>query len=62
VAADHFDLHAKLGFLLGAFSKTIEAEITKNLDDLLAKAPRPYFSDSIRSTYSCIASSACSCP
>ncbi len=37
VAADHFDLHAKLGFLLGAFSKTIEAEITKNLDDLLSK-------------------------
>ncbi len=37
VAADHFDLHAKLGFLLGAFSKTIETEITKNLDALLAK-------------------------
>ena len=37
VAADHFDLHAKLGFLLGAFSKTIEEQITKNLDDLLAK-------------------------
>ncbi len=37
VAADHFDLHAKLGFLLGAFSKTIEGEITKNLDTLLAK-------------------------
>ncbi len=43
VAADHFDLQAKLGFLLGAFSKTIEAEIEKNLDALLgaaaAKAP-----------------------
>lgn len=38
VAADHFDLEAKLGFLLGAFSKTIEAEIQKNLDDLLAKS------------------------
>ena len=37
VAADHFDLHAKLGFLLGAFSKTIETEITKNLDTLLSK-------------------------
>ena len=37
VAADHFDLEAKLGFLLGAFSKTIETEIEKNLDDLLAK-------------------------
>jgi putative polyhydroxyalkanoate system protein len=35
VAADHFDLHAKLGFLLGAFSKTIETEIQKNLDSLL---------------------------
>ncbi len=39
VAADHFDLEAKLGFLLGAFAKTIEGEITKNLDALLAKAP-----------------------
>lgn len=38
VAADHFDLDAKLGFLLGAFSKTIEAEIQKNLDGLLAGA------------------------
>jgi putative polyhydroxyalkanoate system protein len=36
VAADHFDLDAKLGFLLGAFSKTIEHEIEKNLDSLLA--------------------------
>lgn len=44
VAADHFDLQAKLGFLLGAFSKTIEAEIEKELDALLgapaAKKPR----------------------
>ena len=38
VAADHFDLEAKLGFLLGAFSRTIEGEITKNLDALLSKA------------------------
>jgi putative polyhydroxyalkanoate system protein len=38
VAADHFDLHAKLGFLLGAFAKTIEGEIQKNLDDLLGAA------------------------
>lgn len=37
VAPDHFDLQAKLGFLLGAFSKTIETEIEKNLDALLAK-------------------------
>lgn len=40
VAGDHFDLDAKLGFLLGAFKARIEAEIVKNLDDLLAsKAP-----------------------
>ncbi len=38
VAADHFDLNAKLGFLLGAFSKTIEGEIEKNLDALLTKS------------------------
>ena len=38
VAADHFDLRAKLGFLLGAFSHTIEREILKNLDALLAKS------------------------
>jgi len=38
VAADHFDLDAKLGFLLGAFAKTIEGEIEKNLDKLLGKA------------------------
>ena len=37
VAADHFDLQAKLGFLLGAFAKTIEVEIMNNLDQLLAK-------------------------
>ena len=41
VAADHFDLNAKLGFLLGAFSKTIEGEIQKNLDALLAKGSTP---------------------
>jgi putative polyhydroxyalkanoate system protein len=38
VSADHFELHAKLGFLLGAFSKTIESEIQKNLDTLLSKS------------------------
>jgi putative polyhydroxyalkanoate system protein len=38
VAPDHFQLDAKLGFLLGAFSKTIEAEIEKNLDALLAQS------------------------
>jgi len=41
VAANHFDLNAKLGFLLGAFSKTIEAEILKNLESLLAKSAGP---------------------
>jgi putative polyhydroxyalkanoate system protein len=45
VAADHFDLNAKLGFLLGAFSRTIETEIERNLDNLLeeksaAQAPK----------------------
>ena len=38
VGADHFDLNAKLGFLLGAFSGKIKAEIEENLDSLLAKA------------------------
>ena len=38
VAADHFDLNAKLGFLLGAFAKTIEKEILNNLDRQLAAA------------------------
>jgi putative polyhydroxyalkanoate system protein len=37
VAAKHFELEAKLGFLLGAFAKTIESEIEKNLDTLLAQ-------------------------
>jgi putative polyhydroxyalkanoate system protein len=37
VAPDHFRLDARLGFLLGAFSKTIESEIEKNLDALLEK-------------------------
>jgi putative polyhydroxyalkanoate system protein len=41
VAPDHFDLNAKLGFLLGAFSRTIEGEICKNLDALLAKSAKP---------------------
>lgn len=36
VAADHFDLEARLGFLLGVFSQTIESEITKELDALLS--------------------------
>ena len=39
VTADHFELKAKLGFLLGAFKATIESEIQKELDQLLAAAP-----------------------
>lgn len=38
VEAHQFTLDAKLGFLLGAFSKTIEAEIEKNLDALLSNS------------------------
>lgn len=36
VSKDRFELHAKLGFLVGAFKGRIESEIVKNLDDLLA--------------------------
>jgi putative polyhydroxyalkanoate system protein len=39
VTRDSFELNAKLGFLLGAFKDTIETEIVKNLDALLAKKP-----------------------
>ena len=35
VTKDRFELHAKLGFLLGAFRERIESEIVKNLDELL---------------------------
>jgi putative polyhydroxyalkanoate system protein len=38
VAADHFDLEAKLGFLLGGYAKTIQGEIEKELDMLLARS------------------------
>lgn len=41
VAGDHFDLDANLGFLLGAFRRTIEGEVLRKLDDLLASAPKP---------------------
>ena len=41
VAPDHFDLDARLGFLLGAFSKTIENEIERNLDSLLEMSAKP---------------------
>jgi putative polyhydroxyalkanoate system protein len=36
VAADHFELHARLGLLLGAFKSSIEGEIQKELDGLLS--------------------------
>jgi putative polyhydroxyalkanoate system protein len=41
VTKDHFELDAKLGFLLGAFRERIESEIVKNLDSLLAGLPAP---------------------
>ena len=37
VDKDTFELHAKLGFLFGAFKDKIEGEIVKNLDSLIAK-------------------------
>jgi putative polyhydroxyalkanoate system protein len=37
VSGTHFDLQAKLGFLLGAFAGQIEAEIQRQLDEALAK-------------------------
>jgi hypothetical protein len=40
VAGDHFDLHARLGLLLGAFARTIEREVLENLDTLLAKSEK----------------------
>ena len=40
VAADHFDLDAKLSFLLGAFRRTIESEIERNLDKLLVASAK----------------------
>ena len=36
VTADHFELHATLGFLLGAFKSRIEGEVERELDLLLA--------------------------
>lgn len=41
VAADHFELVAKLGFLVGAFKGAIEGEIEKELDALLAPKKKP---------------------
>lgn len=36
VTADAFDLHAKLGLLVGAFKDRIASEIESNLDAMLA--------------------------
>lgn len=35
VTKDRFELHARLGLLLGAFKDRIETEIVRNLDELL---------------------------
>lgn len=40
VSAGAFELQAHLGLLVGAFKHTIEAEIEKNLDALLAPPPK----------------------
>lgn len=37
VTADHFELQASLGFLLGAFKSRIEGEVERELDLLLAR-------------------------
>lgn len=37
VTADHFQVDAKLGLLLGAFAGQIEKEACRQLDDALAK-------------------------
>lgn len=38
VAADSFDVSAKLGFMFGAFRQKIEAEIEAHLDGLLERS------------------------
>ncbi len=40
VSKDHFELHARLGFLVGAFKGKIESEIVKKLDHMLAPKPK----------------------
>jgi putative polyhydroxyalkanoate system protein len=37
VTADHFEVRAKLGLLMGAFAGQIQAEVGRQLDDALAK-------------------------
>lgn len=56
VSAEYFELNARLGFLLAAFKDRIEAEITKNLDQLLSQQEQktesriaPSFEDAQRS-------------
>lgn len=39
VAEDRFEVNAKLGFLLAAFKPSIESEIARKLDQLLADVP-----------------------
>jgi putative polyhydroxyalkanoate system protein len=52
VTKDLFELRAHLGFLVGAFKHTIEAEIVKNLDALLApKAAKPHAPSHARSSH-----------
>ncbi|GAP34832.1 polyhydroxyalkanoic acid system family protein [Piscinibacter sakaiensis] len=41
VSGEAFVLDARLGFLLGAFARTIESEIERNLDALLEAEARP---------------------
>jgi len=48
VTPDRFELRARLGFLLGAFKSRIEAEIIKNLDELLSQdEPIKAFDDAV---------------
>ena len=42
VTKDRFQLHARLGLLLGVFKGRIETEIVRNLDELLAHADPLY--------------------
>ena len=37
VTGTAFELHAKLGFLLGAYKDRIEEQVSRNLDELLAQ-------------------------
>jgi hypothetical protein len=37
VTAEHFEVRAKLGLLMGAFAGQIQSEVGRQLDDALAK-------------------------